>query len=456
LHRRLKGTLIVAAVAALVAVFLVIGRDRPSGAAGELRVAAAEAARLAGMSYVLSDSASDLVALRPCPAAPISSTNVCGPMDRLPNHTAVVMRCWTDGSAPDGYDSPRWFYVTEVTGPHRGWSGYVYSVLVHDQATVPECTPAILDAYPLPSAPPAKLTLAQGPAAPAGYWYAVTLHDFPPDVDVSVTCHDSVTPDGFKTFDVHTDPSGSASAQRGCYSGDGPDHWVRSEGYAASSNHVTWRAAPATTRPPSSRPHPTATLRRGPTAPAGFWYSVVLRGFTPGRDVPATCYDSVSPGGFKTFTVRIDSTGAGSAQRGCYSGDGPDHWVRAGGVESNHLTWTWTRPPTSPTPPPTSPTTPSATSPPAQPKPTVANFVVVIYGGGHVGVAYDVGWQSGRDPVTCHFFIDSREAFTAQCGTHSSKQFYGVPPGQHAFHATVSDRFGVYSDPTPVVVRQVT
>jgi phosphopantetheinyl transferase len=35
------------------------------------------------------------------------------------------------------------------------------------------------------------------------------------------------------------------------------------------------------------------------------------------------------------------------------------------------------------------------------------------------------------------------------------QQFYGMSPGRHAFHATVSDRFGVYSDPTPVVVRQV-
>jgi hypothetical protein len=79
--------------------------------------------------------------------------------------------------------------------------------------------------------------------------------------------------------------------------------------------------------------------------------------------------------------------------------------------------------------------------------------VVVVYGGGHVGVAFDVGWQAGRDPVTCHFFRDGVEVFTAQCGTHASKQFFGVPPGPHSFHATVSDAFGVFSDPTPTIVR---
>jgi hypothetical protein len=87
------------------------------------------------------------------------------------------------------------------------------------------------------------------------------------------------------------------------------------------------------------------------------------------------------------------------------------------------------------------------------PKPYAGNLRVVVYGGGHVGVAFDVGWQAGRDPVICHFFRDGVEVFTAQCGTYSSKQFYGVPAGTHTWHATVSDRFGVYSDPTNTVVR---
>jgi hypothetical protein len=111
----------------------------------------------------------------------------------------------------------------------------------------------------------------------------------------------------------------------------------------------------------------------------------------------------------------------------------------------------------SPAAPPRAPSAPAPQKPtpqqPAPPKPTATNLIVVVYGGGHVGVAFDVGWRSGRDPVTCHFFRDGVEVFTAQCGTRSSKQFYGVPAGTHRFYATVSDRFGVYSDPTNVVVR---
>jgi hypothetical protein len=99
---------------------------------------------------------------------------------------------------------------------------------------------------------------------------------------------------------------------------------------------------------------------------------------------------------------------------------------------------------------------PAEPEPPAPgPKPSATNLVVVSYGGGHVGVAFEVGWQSGRDPVTCHFFIDGAEAFTAQCGTHSSKQFYGIAAGQHSFCASVSDRYGIFSDPTSIVYRDV-
>lgn len=94
-------------------------------------------------------------------------------------------------------------------------------------------------------------------------------------------------------------------------------------------------------------------------------------------------------------------------------------------------------------------------SPPAGPKPYAGNLVVVDHGGGHVGIAFDVGWQAGRDPVTCHTFRNGVEIATDQCGTRSSKQFYGVPSGTHSFYATVSDRFGVFSDPTNTVVKTI-
>jgi hypothetical protein len=111
-------------------------------------------------------------------------------------------------------------------------------------------------------------------------------------------------------------------------------------------------------------------------------------------------------------------------------------------------------PPTNPPPTNPPPTNPPPTDPPP-PKPTVWNLQVGIYGGGHVGVSYDVGWQAGRDPITCHFIIDGGEAFTAQCGTHSSKQFYGISAGNHTFYAYVTDQFGVASDPTPSETRYV-
>lgn len=85
---------------------------------------------------------------------------------------------------------------------------------------------------------------------------------------------------------------------------------------------------------------------------------------------------------------------------------------------------------------------------PQPPKPYSGNLRAVVYGGGHVGVAFDVGWAAGRDPVVCHFYRDGVEVFTAQCGTHSSKQFYGVPAGTHTWHAVVTDFFGVASSPT--------
>ena len=112
-------------------------------------------------------------------------------------------------------------------------------------------------------------------------------------------------------------------------------------------------------------------------------------------------------------------------------------------------------PPPAGNPPPPPPVGNPPPPPPPDPKPYAGNLVVVDYGGGHVGVAFDVGWQAGRDPVTCHTFRNGVEIATDQCGTRSSKQFYGVPAGTHSFYATVSDRFGVYSDPTNTVVTNI-
>lgn len=175
-----------------------------------------------------------------------------------------------------------------------------------------------------------QVALAQGPTAPAGYRYAITLSGFAPGVGVSITCYDSVSPGGFYSFTLTTDGSGGASTASYCYSGDGPDHWVIAGG--VESNHVSWGAAP----PP---PSPSVGLAQGPAGPAGYRYAITLSGFSPGASIPITCYDSVSPGGFYSFSLTTDGAGNAYTASQCYSGDHPDHWVVAGGIGSNHVTW---------------------------------------------------------------------------------------------------------------------
>lgn len=66
---------------------------------------------------------------------------------------------------------------------------------------------------------------------------------------------------------------------------------------------------------------------------------MTLAGFPAGVSVTVTCHDSKDPGGFFTFILVTDAGGSASTQSQCYSGDGPDHWVIANGIESNHVTW---------------------------------------------------------------------------------------------------------------------
>lgn len=96
-----------------------------------------------------------------------------------------------------------------------------------------------------------RVTLAQGPAGPQGYRYAIRLSGFAAGKAVTVTCHDSIDSGGFFTFTMTTDGGGNAYTESQCYSADGPDHWIRADG--VESNHVAWTRGPAAT-PPSAPP----------------------------------------------------------------------------------------------------------------------------------------------------------------------------------------------------------
>jgi len=98
---------------------------------------------------------------------------------------------------------------------------------------------------------------------------------------------------------------------------------------------------------------PTVSLSRGPSAPQGYRYAIRLSGFPASTSVSVTCYDSISTGGFYIFRLGTDAAGQAFTQSQCYSGAGSDHWVVAGGHESNHVQWSSAAPPPPPPPPPT-------------------------------------------------------------------------------------------------------
>ncbi|HEX4669259.1 MAG TPA: hypothetical protein VH275_04710 [Solirubrobacterales bacterium] len=140
-----------------------------------------------------------------------------------------------------------------------------------------------------------RVILAQGPTAPSGYRYAISLIGYPPSTGVSVTCYDSVSPQGFSTFVLNTDASGAALTASYCYSGDGPSHWVIAGG--VESNHVGWGAASAPLPPPPPQQtwseqetpnHPVNTFTNyhnasgmGPAIAAGQWVQVSCKVYDP-------------------------------------------------------------------------------------------------------------------------------------------------------------------------------
>ena len=146
-----------------------------------------------GNSCVMSDSPPAEVILRSCPSLPPEgdTTGDCEPIDYLTDGSQVTMRCWVDTSPPpdDSHTSPRWFYVNEVNGPHPGWSGYIYSVLVVQQVPTPGCTSVIIDRYQDPKyqAPPPLQFRVVGSCTTTGGTLTAISSNFTPGAKFAVS-----------------------------------------------------------------------------------------------------------------------------------------------------------------------------------------------------------------------------------------------------------------------------
>ncbi|MFG3643573.1 hypothetical protein ACGF3C_25250 [Micromonospora sp. NPDC047762] len=231
-----------------------------------------------GVSRVQAPNTGDQVRVREWPQGNnAGQTQGFGIIDELDAGSQVVMKCWTDTSAPRDGTSRRWFWVVEAPSgsPHPGVTGYVWSDLVWDQIRVPKCDASMT--RPVDPLKHSVVALTQGKAAPSGYFYAVRLSAFPPGWHATVQCMDDNDPDVFKSFDLVVNADGAAARDDGCYSGDSGGHWVNVWG--VESEHVTWPtsvASPALPtsgaddEPPASAdgPRPETPARQEPSGPA--------------------------------------------------------------------------------------------------------------------------------------------------------------------------------------------
>jgi hypothetical protein len=383
-------------------------------------------------------------------------------IDTLDNGSPVIMKCWIDWDAPYEGATNRWFLVTQAGGaPHRGVVGFVSADLVWEQIRVPECASGIDTALRCGAANSAvscssptsvnpdflrdaRIVLASGDLTGDGYrHFDISLTGFPAGWRADLKClRTSTTPwTEIGSVRLEANTSGAARNNNACRDGSGSYAVQMRKPYAGHdewmySNGVDWDA------PGPAVPKPTISNFAATVMGPGHVEVSFKVGWQAGRD-PVTCHFFID--GSEAFSAQC---GTSSSKQ--FTGLAPGSHTFSATVSDRYGVSS------SPSPAVTR-TVPGQDPPQPAPKPTISNFVVVVYTNepGHVGVAYDVGWQAGRDPVTCHFFIDGQEAFTAQCGTHSSKQFYGISQGQHSFYATVSDQFGVYSDPSPTSVQTV-
>jgi hypothetical protein len=184
---------------------------------------------------------------------------------------------------------------------------------------------------PISSAPAgASVTLAQGPAAPYGYRYAITLSGYTPNSYVGVECYDSQDTNGFYYFLIQTNGSGDASTQAYCYSATGPDYWVVAGGKA--SNRVQWSTSGSGPPPASAG----AAIQIGWSSSYPTWIYMTFDDFPPGA-YSYTC--EFASGGNKSYPITISSSSE-TFDNGttCYDGEfGDTVTVAIGSVQSNTL-----------------------------------------------------------------------------------------------------------------------
>ena len=163
-------------------------------------------------------------------------------------------------------------------------------------------------------------------------------------VQVSCKVYDpyiqSVNPDGY-WYRIASSPwdDNYYSPANTFWNGDIPGHTPYTHNTDWAVPDCGASAPPPPPPPPPPTPTPSVVLARGPAAPVGYWYAISFNGFGGGSSVSVTCFDSVSSHGFRTFNVGMDGAGNAAVQDECRSNDGPDHWVAAGGTESNHVSW---------------------------------------------------------------------------------------------------------------------
>ncbi len=297
--------------------------------------------RTSGVSEVVSDASGYPVNLRNSPTIPPAGAgNGDGdpagwPIDSLATGNTVQMRCWTDSYKPAGYNSARWFYVNEVTGPHSGWSGYVFSaeIPVSQQIVTPQCTDQIVSQYMDPPADPAPAPLhfqVVGACTTAGGTLTSASSNFTPGATYSVQAFDPSGNTYPLTYDHGTVSSdGSviwqwpcAGVPAGTYSTTLVD---QSDGQEIGPVYFTVGpapSAPASTVPVTTPSTPATSSQPAPPAPGPSTYteeewhtgantftdpdnaSGMGQKIAPGQNVQVTCklYDpsilSASPGGY--------------------------------------------------------------------------------------------------------------------------------------------------------------